>query len=1135
MAEYKIDIYKIPDSAKSTEITTDKITSGEIPLSSDSTFSSLTSTSNLILSVSISKQNQNVTLKTGTNEESKDTLLSVDYLKKMYEPGWMQIKLQLGTRSSSADLKEKFSDCIVNLSVDDYMVARNYYIFQVRPEYKKESESTSCHVFLTAYSPDKFLTLDTYSRAYTCKRPFEDILGNTLVNFKDKNSFARFIGLTEKATNNLLHMKVDAGTFILPYSVQYNESFYDFLVRLANRNGEFLYWDQGQLQMGLPSSTTSTVISVYEGVTFENPTFEVGDNTTPIRSIATDKDLTDEKNETSMLNPSEVANEEYWATISKDGYVGFDDLMTAPVIVSSLIGILSEPDLFSMILSAGSKIAVTLAQNAIQGSDNKKKWNETYFSDEMKNKNSRQYNDSKEMYSPFSHYVKPEELVTQVGKGFYQDIRKGEQKMDASRMQVKCTGCYNIALGDRFTIDSDTTKIDSDTTKYVSIQIEGHVSTGNETWNLTGIPDEDYPITSSKGWVRKSEPQTAFVVSTDDPLRMGRIRIKYLWQTNAQTETDGEYDMTDASPWIRMSTPMASKESGFFFLPTPGDEVLISYENGNVERPYMTGALHNQRRKPYDGDTNQTITSHSGHQIAFTDGSAMAQIGGAGFNILSTLTDFLPQLAGPMAEIGKEGEGRKFAGGITMTDPYHFYSISMSTDERSVTIDSPLGSVELNAFTGINICAPNGNLYLQGKNITLEAGNKVEIRSGLNISRSRKESLMRGLDWLKLKLKEYVCDLTLLRTLVETLLKPIDGTLRIGSKRYLCLEAGEGEAKVLDPGRYKDHWLTNTGRLFLGMGNKNVYAMHIKNLDGCVQTCLKELAEKSNKIIKARNAYQAKWQNLVASVSAFTEDNWKVDVKAIRDEGKKDKGTLPALANVATYFSTTNSNANNNANQNASQTQQPVVTQADLEKLRKALFDAVAAVGNFDEYVKTQLKAKGLDEALYDKFKTGHLYADKVAAFNVLKKSDDDFITDGLITNKTVPAEVRQEVIKATLGSLMKDFSLTYNDTPINTQPRTWEQVVDTVDYAPTQTTTTTNNTSKWKKVLGPIGDFASESVGLNGFRDQYTWQGANKGDILFSSKKDETFYLTKDKTIDSYTVALPDLDDIKKALRAIK
>lgn len=1095
MAEYKIDIYKIPDSAKSTAISADKITSGEIPLSSDSTFSSLTSTSNLILSASISKQNQNVTLKAGTNEEAKDTLLSVDYLKKMYEPGWMQIKLQLGTLSSSADLKEKFSDCIVNLSVDDYMVARNYYIFQVRPEYKKESESTSCHVFLTAYSPDKFLTLDTYSRAYTCKRPFEDILGNTLVNFQDKNSFARFIGLTEKATNNLQHMKVDAGTFILPYSVQYDESFYDFLVRLANRNGEFLYWDQGQLQMGLPSSTTSTVISDYEGVTFENPTFEVGVNTTPIRSIATDESLTDETDLTSMLNPSEVANEEYWATISKDGYVGFDDLMTAPVIVSSLIGILSEPDLASILASAALKTALLLEKNGAKAAFNKDAWVSSYFtlSDETKTLQEKHYDSAQEHYSPFSHYVNPEELVERVGRSFYQDIRKGEQKMDASRMQVKCTGkCYNIALGDRFTIDSDKTP-------YVSIQIEGHVSTGNETWNLTGIPDKDYPITSSKGWVRKSEPQTAFVVSTDDPLRMGRIRIKYLWQTNAQTKKDGEYDMTDASPWIRMSTPMASEESGFFFLPSKGDEVLISFENGNVERPYMTGALHNKRTMPYNGSANRTITSLNGHQIAFRDGSPTGLIGGSGLKILSTFSDMIPPLAKALNVPG--GDARIMAGGITITDPLHFYTITTSTENRSVSISSPLGMVSLSAFTGIKISAPNGDIILKGKNITLDAGNKVTIKSGSNISSGRADYLTsKLLGWGKLRIKEYVVDLTLFRTLIEALIKPIDGTLRIKSQRYLCLDAGEGSAKVLDHGRFSEHKVKNLGRLFFGLGNKSEdYVQRIKKFDGCVQSCLTELANKSNAIIVAREVYHNAW-NAWPSKDVFTENNWKTDVNNIVTAGR-NKQSLPELAHADNYFAVD---------------QHPPFTQQELNELRKDLWKMVTTVGDFAQYFKQQLKSIGLEEGLYDRFSNIQAFRDQVNRLNVLQHTPENFLQDQIQNPKSVPVQLYRTVIKAALGDLLAGSNL-----QCAVEQADWDNFIASINYADQNA-----QGSEAMKIVAQL-------FGVDGFLDQYTWQEANKGDILFSSKKGTTFYLTKDKTIDSYKSSSV-LDDIKQALRDI-
>ena len=1096
MAEYKIDIYKLPDSAKSIAIDSKNITSKTVPLCPKETFSSLTS--DLILSVSIGKQSQTGTLKFVKDKTVTVTLLSVDYLKKMYEPGWMQIELQLDVQCSSSVLKTGFSDCIVNLSVGDYKVAQNYHIFQVRPEYKKQSGKTSYHVFLTAYSPDKFLTLDTYSRAYTCKRPFEDILGNTLVNFKDKNSFARFISLTDKATNNLQHMKVDAGTFILPYSVQYDESFYDFLVRLANRNGEFLYWDQGQLHVGLPSSNTSTAISNYEGVTFENPTFEVGDNTTPIRSIATDKDLTDEKNETSMLNPSEVANEEYWAPLSKDGYVGFDDLMTAPVIVSSLIGILSEPDLVSVIASAALKTALLLAKNGAKADSNKSTWESSYFtlSSDATTKalQEKHYDSAQEHYSPFSHYVKPEELVKQVGRSFYQDIRKGEQKMDASRMQVKCTGAfYDIALGDRFTIDSDEDK-------YVSIQIEGHVSTGKETLVLTGIPDEGYPITSQKGWVRKSEPQTAFVVSTDDPLRMGRIRIKYLWQTNAQTKKDGKYDMTDASPWIRMSTPMASEKSGFFFLPSKGDEVLISFENGNVERPYMTGALHNKRTMPYNGSANRTITSLNGHQIAFRDGSPTGLVGGSGLKILSTLSDMIPPLAKALNVPG--GDARIMAGGITITDPLHFYTITTSTENRSVSISSPLGMVSLSAFTGIKISAPNGDIILKGKNITLDAGNKVTIKSGSNISSDGADYLKsKLLGWAKLRIKEYVVDLTLFRTLVEALLKPIDGTLRIKSQRYLCLDAGEGTAQALDKGRFREHWVKNFGRLFLGMGNKSEdYVQRIKKFDGCVQSCLTELANQSNAIITAREVYHNAW-NAWPSKIVFTEDNWKTDVNNIVTAGK-NKQPMPELAHADNYFA---------ANQPTP------CSREELYTLRAALWMAVFTVGDFEQCFKQQLKSIGLEEGLYNTCNDMDGFRDQVFVFDVLQHQQEAFLQDQLINPITIPVQLRRAIVQAALPTLLAGSNL-----QCAVEQADWDNFIASINYA--------DQNAQGSQAMNIV----AQLFGVNGFVDQYTWQGANKGDILFSSKKGKTFYLTEDKTIDSYKGSSSVLDDIKQALRDI-
>jgi hypothetical protein len=42
-----------------------------------------------------------------------------------------------------------------------------------------------------------------------------------------------------------------------------------------------------------------------------------------------------------------------------------------------------------------------------------------------------------------------------------------------------------------------------------------------------------------------------------------------------------------------MTTPYAGGERGFMFMPEVGDEVLVAFEHGDPERPYIVGALWN--------------------------------------------------------------------------------------------------------------------------------------------------------------------------------------------------------------------------------------------------------------------------------------------------------------------------------------------------------------------------------------------------------------------------------------------------------------------------------------------------------------------------------------------------------------
>src|SRR5262249_55069754 len=97
------------------------------------------------------------------------------------------------------------------------------------------------------------------------------------------------------------------------------------------------------------------------------------------------------------------------------------------------------------------------------------------------------------------------------------------------------------------------------------------------------------------------------VTNNQDPDKLGRVKVKFPWLS-----ADHE------SGWARIACPMAGNGRGFFFLPEVDDEVLIAFEHGRVEFPYVVGSLYNGKDKPPgdngDGKNNlRSLKSRSGH------------------------------------------------------------------------------------------------------------------------------------------------------------------------------------------------------------------------------------------------------------------------------------------------------------------------------------------------------------------------------------------------------------------------------------------------------------------------------------------------------------------------------------------
>ena len=285
---------------------------------------------------------------------------------------------------------------------------------------------------------------------------------------------------------------------------------------------------------------------------------------------------------------------------------------------------------------------------------------------------------------------------------------------------------------------------------------------------------------------------------------------------NKVSEWDKEVKKS-ASPWVRVATPMATEGGGVYFTPNKGDEVLVNYDCDNVERPYVVGSVYSKNTlapgESVDKFTknflqkraSMMLMSPNGQHISFNapkDGWKFVQ----GFSpALKTLQTYFPALKGKDLDWG---DGKDLAGGIYMGDRFGLYELSLSSHDRKVKIKSPYGNVEIGAFTGITINAPNGDIKICGKNVSIEAGNKLTLHSGTNIKDDTKIADM-ALDALKslgktlsdntignlLNLK--IVDMTVIRAVYEVFMRPIDGTLNLKSNNFVMLEMQDLEKQKI--------------------------------------------------------------------------------------------------------------------------------------------------------------------------------------------------------------------------------------------------------------------------------------------------------------------------------------------------
>ena len=170
------------------------------------------------------------------------------------------------------------------------------------------------------------------------------------------------------------------------------------------------------------------------------------------------------------------------------------------------------------------------------------------------------------------------------------------------------------------------------------------------------------------------------VTNNNDPDGLGRVKTSLPWMAD-QVESD----------WARVVTPMAGPGRGVYFLPEVNDEVLVAFEHGNPDTPYVLGGLWNGKDKPpesnRDGKNNlRAIRSRSGNLIRLSDADGDAKI-----------------------------------------------EIIDSSTKNTIVIRAKDNSITITAAGDVTIQSSNGKLKLSGNEVEITSESTVKIEAGQNM------------------------------------------------------------------------------------------------------------------------------------------------------------------------------------------------------------------------------------------------------------------------------------------------------------------------------------------------------------------------------------------------------------------
>ncbi|NEC91015.1 VgrG-related protein [Streptomyces sp. SID12501] len=230
----------------------------------------------------------------------------------------------------------------------------------------------------------------------------------------------------------------------------------------------------------------------------------------------------------------------------------------------------------------------------------------------------------------------------------------------------------------------------------------------------------------------------ALVTDVQDPLGQGRVKVQFPWLDDAYV-----------SDWTR-TVQLGGKAGGGIFPFDVGDEVLVAFDRGALDHPFVIGGLYNGVDKPtvvkdvplHDGLKKQairhTLSDRKGNRV-----DLLSQQTGArkqGVRIASGNDKLIINLDRTKTEITVASDGAVSITGGTSVSVEAGTDLTLSA-RRSLTIKSGgslniegRGLVNVKSLAGALTVSALGTLNLRSTASTMvNAGMSVQVTAGLNV------------------------------------------------------------------------------------------------------------------------------------------------------------------------------------------------------------------------------------------------------------------------------------------------------------------------------------------------------------------------------------------------------------------